>query len=347
MTKIVLIGDTGSGKTQLLNKITGKKFNLEHKPTDGIECYPYNHLYIWDRMGGIDNQFLFKTYCKNAVGGIYCIDLSKTINVEDINKNIKLFKKTSPGIPLILVGTKSDLVVKEKKEEIERNFNAIEIDEGEKRIITSAKEEDNTKNNIEELTNIICSIRPQNSELIELHQTLNSGNQIHEKDNEQTNPLWEQAYQKLNAVIKKDLSNDKYLEMLHIINTLMDNLKNTTIVDKTASLEKFSTDSHVALEGNYPNTLNAIATLVASISVAIVAAIIGYGIGFAFGAWTGPGAFLSGFIAGNAAAVSVVAVSGFLGLGTTALAGWGLFRKTREVKAIEEFTTEITESLKT
>lgn len=346
MNKIVLIGDTGSGKTQLLNKITGKEFNSEHKPTDGIECYPYKHLYIWDRMGGIDNQGLFKTYCKKAVGGIYCVDLSKTINVENINKEIQLFKQTSPGIPLVLVGTKSDLVDKELKEEIEKTFYTIQIDEGEKRIITSAKDEDGKKNNIEGLTNIICSICPQNSELIEPHQPLFSKKENNEEHIEQANPLWDEAYKKLNAVIKKDLSNDKYLKMLHIIHTLMDQLKNPTIVDKTTAIEKFSADSHVALEGKYPNTMNAIATLVASISVAIVAAIIGYGIGFAFGAWTGPGAFLSGFIAGNAAAVSVVVVSGSLGIGTSALAGWGLFRKTSEVKAIEEFTAEITESLK-
>lgn len=35
--KIVLIGDSGVGKTNLLSKFTKNEFNLESKPTIGVE----------------------------------------------------------------------------------------------------------------------------------------------------------------------------------------------------------------------------------------------------------------------------------------------------------------------
>ncbi|WP_133130169.1 hypothetical protein [Legionella yabuuchiae] len=68
------------------------------------------------------------------------------------------------------------------------------------------------------------------------------------------------------------------------------------------------------------SVMKAIAGVVLAVVVTFIAAVIGFGIGFAAGLWSGPGAFVSGVMAGSAAAVAVAGTSAVAGVGAGALA---------------------------
>ena len=118
----------------------------------------------------------------------------------------------------------------------------------------------------------------------------------------------------------------------------LDKLQTSMSTNNSAlAIEEFTNKCHVILEGNHSNILNAVLTVAAIALVAVLCGIIGFAIGFAAGAWTGPGAFITGLMAGSAAAVAVVATSGSLGLAAGGLTAFGLFSDSKEMTAVNTF----------
>ena len=87
--------------------------------------------------------------------------------------------------------------------------------------------------------------------------------------------------------------------------------------------------------------MKAVLSVAAAAVVTLIAGFVGFGIGFAAGSWTGPGAFITGFMSGSAAAASVVGASGCLGLLAGGLAAHGLFKESKEAIALTEFAADV------
>mmetsp|Transcript_71276 Transcript_71276/g.82919 ORF Transcript_71276/g.82919 Transcript_71276/m.82919 type:complete len:215 (-) Transcript_71276:48-692(-) len=125
--KIVLIGDSGVGKSNLMSRFTKNEFVLESKATIGVE-YATTSLItdnkiikaqVWDTAGQERYRAITSAYYRGAVGALLVYDITKQSSFENAIKWLKeLRDNAEPHIVVILVGNKSDLKhLREVKEE--------------------------------------------------------------------------------------------------------------------------------------------------------------------------------------------------------------------------------------
>lgn len=98
--KIILLGDSGVGKTNILNRLTKNQFDHSSKATVGVEFY-IKHIevedqklkfQIWDTAGQERYRCITKTYCQGAVAVIIVYDITNKesfVNVAGWLKEIR------------------------------------------------------------------------------------------------------------------------------------------------------------------------------------------------------------------------------------------------------------------
>ncbi|CAH2351771.1 GTP-binding protein Ypt32p/YPT11 [[Candida] railenensis] len=116
--KIVLIGDSGVGKSNLLSRFTRDEFNLESRSTIGVEFATRTleidgkrvKAQIWDTAGQERYRAITSAYYRGAVGALIVYDISKTESYESVSRWLKeLREHADANIIIELVGNKSDL----------------------------------------------------------------------------------------------------------------------------------------------------------------------------------------------------------------------------------------------
>ncbi|KAM3172757.1 Ras-related protein Rab-11A [Hymenolepis weldensis] len=116
--KIVLIGDSGVGKSNLLSRYTRNQFNLESKTTIGVEFATRSvkigdkviKIQIWDTAGQERYRAITSAYYRGAVGALLVYDIAKYTTFENVNVWLKELKNNADrNIVTILVGNKCDL----------------------------------------------------------------------------------------------------------------------------------------------------------------------------------------------------------------------------------------------
>ena len=116
--KIVLIGDSGVGKSNLLYRFTRNEFNLESKTTIGVEFSQKNvqiegksiRAQIWDTAGQERYRAITSAYYRGALGALLVYDVCKAETFESLGKWLKELKDhTDAQTTIMLVGNKSDL----------------------------------------------------------------------------------------------------------------------------------------------------------------------------------------------------------------------------------------------
>lgn len=116
--KIVLIGDSAVGKSNLLSRFTRNQFNLESKSTIGVEFATKSIQYdgkkikaqIWDTAGQERYRAITSAYYRGAVGALLVYDMSKRGTYENVSRWLKeLRDHADPNIVIMLVGNKKDL----------------------------------------------------------------------------------------------------------------------------------------------------------------------------------------------------------------------------------------------
>ena len=116
--KIVIIGDSGVGKTNLIGRYLKNEYKEDSKATVGVEFgekkYEINGLkikaQIWDTAGQERYRAITSMYYKGAKSGLIVFDLSSKSTFQNVEKWFNEIKKTAdPTINLILIGNKSDL----------------------------------------------------------------------------------------------------------------------------------------------------------------------------------------------------------------------------------------------
>ena len=116
--KIVLIGDSGVGKSNMLSRFTKNEFNIESKATIGVEfatkCITFNNkvikAQIWDTAGQERFRAITSSYYKGAMGALLVFDISKKETFDNLDRwfnEVRAF--TKPEACIILVGNKADL----------------------------------------------------------------------------------------------------------------------------------------------------------------------------------------------------------------------------------------------
>lgn len=82
---VVLIGDSGVGKSNLLSRFTRNEFNLESKSTIGVEFATRSiqvdgktiKAQIWDTAGQERYRAITSAYYRGAVGALLVYDIAK------------------------------------------------------------------------------------------------------------------------------------------------------------------------------------------------------------------------------------------------------------------------------
>ena len=115
---MVLIGDSGVGKSNLLSRFTRNEFNLDSKSTIGVEFATRSisvdgktiKAQIWDTAGQERYRAITSAYYRGAVGALLVYDISKHPTYENVTRWLKeLRDHADANIVIMLVGNKSDL----------------------------------------------------------------------------------------------------------------------------------------------------------------------------------------------------------------------------------------------
>ncbi|ERM97638.1 ras-related protein RIC2 [Amborella trichopoda] len=116
--KVVLIGDSGVGKSNLLSRFTRNEFSLESKSTIGVEFATRSlnvdgkviKAQIWDTAGQERYRAITSAYYRGAVGALLVYDVTRQATFENVERWLKeLRDHTDPNIVVMLIGNKSDL----------------------------------------------------------------------------------------------------------------------------------------------------------------------------------------------------------------------------------------------
>ncbi len=156
---VILLGDSGVGKTSIMTKFIDGNFENNKKCTINVEFKTknlkidkdlYAKLTIFDTAGQERYRALTRQYYHHAQGIILVFDLTDENSFNSLNKWIKEIDDNTKNVEVILVGNKSDLknrvIINSRAEQFahEKNFKYIE---------TSAKEGTNVLLLFEELSN--------------------------------------------------------------------------------------------------------------------------------------------------------------------------------------------------
>lgn len=116
--KIVLIGDSGVGKSNLLSRFTRDEFLLESRSTIGVEFATKSttingkviKVQIWDTAGQEKYRAITTTYYRHAVGALLVYDISKRVTFESLERWLQEMRDhADASIVIMVVGNKSDL----------------------------------------------------------------------------------------------------------------------------------------------------------------------------------------------------------------------------------------------
>jgi|EP00669_Euglena_mutabilis_P014654 small GTP-binding protein len=117
--KVVLIGDSGVGKSNLLSRFTRNEFNLESKSTIGVEFATRSlptadgkmiKAQIWDTAGQERYRAITSAYYRGALGALLVYDVTKARSFESVNQWLKeLRDHAESNIVVMLIGNKIDL----------------------------------------------------------------------------------------------------------------------------------------------------------------------------------------------------------------------------------------------
>ena len=116
--KVVVVGDSGVGKSNLLSRFTRNEFNLESKSTIGVEFATRTvtiegktiKAQIWDTAGQERYRAITSAYYRGAVGALVVYDITKEASFENIPRWIaELRENATSDITTTMVGNKTDL----------------------------------------------------------------------------------------------------------------------------------------------------------------------------------------------------------------------------------------------
>ncbi|KAJ3673413.1 hypothetical protein LUZ60_006787 [Juncus effusus] len=116
--KVVLVGDSAVGKSQILNRFARNEFVLDSKATIGVEFQTRTLVIqhksvkaqIWDTAGQERYRAVTSAYYRGAVGALLVYDVTKPQTFDHIQRWLdELRSHADRNIVIMLVGNKTDL----------------------------------------------------------------------------------------------------------------------------------------------------------------------------------------------------------------------------------------------
>ncbi|KAB1213391.1 Ras-related protein RABA5d [Morella rubra] len=127
--KIVIIGDSAVGKSNLLSRYARNEFNMHSKATIGVEFQTQVldidgkevKAQIWDTAGQERFRAVTSAYYRGAVGALVVYDISRRSTFDSIGRWLDELKTHSDTtVARMLVGNKCDL----------ENIRSVSVEEG-------------------------------------------------------------------------------------------------------------------------------------------------------------------------------------------------------------------------
>ncbi|CAD8052832.1 unnamed protein product [Paramecium sonneborni] len=118
LMKIIIVGDSGVGKTNLVIRFTQQTFLDNSKPTVGVELFSRNidimgktiKAQVWDTAGQEKFRAITHAYYRGAVGAMICYDITKEQSFLNVEKWMdELRDHGDNNLMMMLIGTKCDL----------------------------------------------------------------------------------------------------------------------------------------------------------------------------------------------------------------------------------------------
>lgn len=121
--KIIIVGNSGTGKTSFVNKWTKNQYSESYKATIvsefGYKIFEYKgkmyRIQVWDLAGQDKNAIMTKVFCKDSHGVVILSDISSNSSLEAtvtwkkvIDDSVTFFDGSA--LPMMLVQNKIDLV---------------------------------------------------------------------------------------------------------------------------------------------------------------------------------------------------------------------------------------------
>lgn len=139
MFKLIIIGDTGVGKSCLLLQFTDKRFQQVHDLTIGVEFGARMitlenlaiKLQIWDTAGQESFRSITRSYYRNAAGALLVYDITRRETFLHLTRWLEEARQNAnPDMVIMLIGNKSDLehrrqVSKEEGQRFAKEHNLI------------------------------------------------------------------------------------------------------------------------------------------------------------------------------------------------------------------------------
>lgn len=133
--KVILLGDSGVGKTSVLSSFEGKPFQSRRTLSVGFDFKRilvsdgsdgHISLEVWDTVGQEKFNSLTATYTRNAYGALILYDVNNKTSFNNLGTWISMLHNTQPphdidNIPFVFVGNKTD---------VEENEREVTVDEG-------------------------------------------------------------------------------------------------------------------------------------------------------------------------------------------------------------------------
>ena len=121
--KLVLIGDSGVGKSNLLSRFVRNEFNLETKTTIGVEFSTKNvtvqneetgkkvvKAQIWDTAGQERYRALTHSFYRGAVGVLIVFDITSKPSFDHVDLWLnEVRQQAEPNVLVFVIGNKRDL----------------------------------------------------------------------------------------------------------------------------------------------------------------------------------------------------------------------------------------------
>ena len=138
MFKVVLVGDSFVGKTNIMSKYLKNEFHEDSKATVGVEfgSKQFNveghsiKAQIWDTAGQERYKAITSAYYKGAKGAFIVYDITRKNSFESIDKWINdVTAVADKKITIVLIGNKSDLEDQRQvtKEQGEDKANKLQV----------------------------------------------------------------------------------------------------------------------------------------------------------------------------------------------------------------------------
>ena len=119
--KLILLGDSGVGKTSLLLRFADDTFNDTFLPTIGIDFKIKTlnldgkiiKLQIWDTAGQLRYRFITSAYYRGAEGIIIVYDVTDQTSFDNVEMwLVAIDRHERNDVPKLLIGSKADLAGK-------------------------------------------------------------------------------------------------------------------------------------------------------------------------------------------------------------------------------------------